>query len=47
MKQAGLAQSAFYLVRPDGYVALADEAGAPGRLAGYLDRLRRPPVTTS
>jgi len=36
--KAGLARDAAYLVRPDGYVALAVEPPtAPERLAGYLD----------
>jgi 2-polyprenyl-6-methoxyphenol hydroxylase-like FAD-dependent oxidoreductase len=34
---AGLARDATYLVRPDGYIALCDPAGAPSRLAGYFD----------
>ena len=27
---------ALYLIRPDGYVALADPAGDPGRLGRYF-----------
>jgi hypothetical protein len=34
---AGLARDATYLVRPDGYIALCDPAGAPSRLARYVD----------
>ena len=34
---AGFGQHAAYLVRPDGYVGLADEAGSPDALARYLD----------
>ena len=37
-KLAGLAQNAAYLIRPDGYVALADPAASHDTLAGYLDR---------
>ena len=35
-KAAGLANGALYLVRPDGYVALADAAGDPERLRRYF-----------
>jgi len=35
--RAGLQQDAVYLVRPDGYVALADAEGASERLRDYLD----------
>jgi hypothetical protein len=35
--RAGLARDASYLVRPDGYVALADRAQDPARLERYLD----------
>jgi len=34
--KAGLASDALYLVRPDGYVGLADEAAAPDRLERYF-----------
>jgi hypothetical protein len=34
--RAGLARSALYLVRPDGYVALADEDGSASGLHAYL-----------
>lgn len=34
----GLAHDALYLVRPDGYVALADAATEPGRLEAYARR---------
>jgi 2-polyprenyl-6-methoxyphenol hydroxylase-like FAD-dependent oxidoreductase len=37
MGRAGLKRSAVYLVRPDGYVALADPKGRPAALASYLD----------
>jgi len=33
---AGLARDATYLVRPDGYVALCDPAGAPARIEQYF-----------
>jgi hypothetical protein len=36
MRRAGLRRSAVYLVRPDGYVALADPHADPERLRGYL-----------
>ncbi len=35
-ERAGFAQGAFYLVRPDTYVALADGSGNTGTLAGYF-----------
>ena len=34
--RAGLARDAAYLVRPDGYVGLADPEGSPKALEGYL-----------
>jgi 2-polyprenyl-6-methoxyphenol hydroxylase-like FAD-dependent oxidoreductase len=36
--RAGLARDALYLVRPDGYVGLADGSSAPAALEQYLDR---------
>jgi 2-polyprenyl-6-methoxyphenol hydroxylase-like FAD-dependent oxidoreductase len=41
MQQAGLKRSALYLIRPDGYVALADSKSDPQRLREYM-RKRRP-----
>jgi hypothetical protein len=37
---AGLEKNAAYLVRPDGYVGLADPSADPARLTDYLTRLR-------
>jgi 2-polyprenyl-6-methoxyphenol hydroxylase-like FAD-dependent oxidoreductase len=37
MHDAGLALHAAYLVRPDGYVALADATANPATIAAYLD----------
>jgi hypothetical protein len=37
MNQAGLARDALYLVRPDGYVALAAADGQGEALAAFLD----------
>ncbi|MHC5539205.1 FAD-dependent monooxygenase, partial [Singulisphaera rosea] len=38
MARAGLTPGAFYLVRPDGYIALAQPDGRPARLRSYLAR---------
>ena len=37
MARAGFQKDALYLVRPDGYVALADPAADPGRLREYFN----------
>ena len=37
MSRAGLRRNAVYLVRPDGYVALADAGGTAAAIASYLD----------
>jgi len=37
MGRSGLRRSAVYLVRPDGYVALADPRGSGGAVISYLD----------
>ena len=37
MSRAGLRRNAVYLVRPDGYVALADPEGSATAIASYLD----------
>jgi len=39
MRQAGLRSAALYLVRPDGYVALADPHADPERLRHYISSL--------
>jgi 2-polyprenyl-6-methoxyphenol hydroxylase-like FAD-dependent oxidoreductase len=52
VERAGLIRGALYLVRPDGYIALADAEGDPDRLGRYFTRrgmvpsLRRDEVTT-
>jgi 2-polyprenyl-6-methoxyphenol hydroxylase-like FAD-dependent oxidoreductase len=38
MKRAGLRQNAVYLVRPDGYIALADAQGRAAAISAYLDK---------
>ena len=38
MRRAGLLPGALYLVRPDGYIALADRAADPARLRQYIAR---------
>jgi len=37
MKKASLRRNALYLVRPDGYIALADAQGNAATLQSYLD----------
>jgi hypothetical protein len=37
MRRAGLCQRALYLIRPDGYVALADRDSNPERLQNYFE----------
>jgi hypothetical protein len=37
MRRAGLSRNAVYLIRPDGYVALADPDASASRLEAYLD----------
>ena len=37
MGRAGLQRNAVYLVRPDGYVALADAEGSGAAITSYLD----------
>jgi hypothetical protein len=41
--RAGLERNAAYVVRPDGYVALADPAASPATLERYLDARRLRP----
>jgi hypothetical protein len=36
MKQAGLLRDAVYLIRPDGYVGLADAKGSVSAIGAYL-----------
>jgi 2-polyprenyl-6-methoxyphenol hydroxylase-like FAD-dependent oxidoreductase len=45
MQRAGLLQAALYLIRPDGYVALADPHADPERLRRYLRELATAPRT--
>jgi hypothetical protein len=44
MDRAGLRRNAVYLVRPDGYVALASLAADVAALASYLDMRRLLPA---
>ncbi len=44
--QAGLRRNAVYLVRPDGYVALADPEGRAAAITSYLDARTLTPVST-
>ncbi len=44
MRRAGLRRAALYLIRPDGYVALADPQADPERVLHYFDRLNYRPA---
>ena len=44
MRHAGLARNAIYLIRPDGYVALADRDARAATLRSYLDARRLRPL---
>jgi hypothetical protein len=37
MRRSGLRQDAVYLIRPDGYIGLADTDASPAKLENYLD----------
>jgi hypothetical protein len=43
MSRAGLQRNAVYLVRPDGYVALADREGGATAITSYLDARKLAP----
>jgi 2-polyprenyl-6-methoxyphenol hydroxylase-like FAD-dependent oxidoreductase len=45
MRRAGLQRNAVYLVRPDGYVALADVDGSGSRITSYLDARKLRPTS--
>jgi 2-polyprenyl-6-methoxyphenol hydroxylase-like FAD-dependent oxidoreductase len=45
MERAALRRNAAYLVRPDGYVALADGEGRAATIAAYLDARQLTPAT--
>jgi hypothetical protein len=45
MRRTGLECNALYLVRPDGYVALADPAASATKLAHYLDKRKLLPAS--
>jgi hypothetical protein len=45
MGRAGLQRNAAYLVRPDGYVALAQPDGSGAAIASYLDARKLVPRT--
>jgi hypothetical protein len=47
MRRTGLQRNAVYLVRPDGYVALADPARGARTLSSYLDVRKLTPRTPS
>ncbi|MEO8567078.1 MAG: FAD-dependent monooxygenase [Betaproteobacteria bacterium] len=47
MRRTGLRRDAVYLVRPDGYVALANAAGSAEALTAYLDVRKLKPRTPS
>jgi hypothetical protein len=45
MDRVGLQRNAVYLVRPDGYVALADPGGGATAVTDYLDTRKLRPTT--
>jgi 2-polyprenyl-6-methoxyphenol hydroxylase-like FAD-dependent oxidoreductase len=47
MRRCGLQRNALYLVRPDGYVALADDRARASVLADYLDTRKLVPMMKS
>jgi hypothetical protein len=47
MRRTGLRRGATYLVRPDGYIALADSAGSAKAVTAYLDARKLKPRTPS
>ena len=47
MERAGLLRNALYLVRPDGYVAVADQDGRATAVASYLDARKIAPALES
>ena len=44
ISRAGLQRNALYLIRPDGYVALADSAANPAAITTYLDTRKLTPA---
>jgi hypothetical protein len=44
MGRTGLRRNAVYLVRPDGYVALADPEGSAAAVTSYLDARKITPA---
>lgn len=44
MGRAGLRRDAVYLVRPDGYVAVADPKGSAAAITSYLNARRLTPA---
>ncbi len=47
MGRAGLRRNAVYLVRPDGYVGLADLEGGAAAITSYLDRRKLIPTISA
>jgi 2-polyprenyl-6-methoxyphenol hydroxylase-like FAD-dependent oxidoreductase len=47
MRKAGLTRNALYLVRPDGYVALADAGKSPATVARYMEAISGRKALTS
>lgn len=47
MKDAGLRKNAIYLIRPDGYIAMAHARGEAARLRSYLDKWHIQPLARS
>ena len=47
MKDTGLRKNAVYLVRPDGYIGLADAQGRAAAVSAYLDKNKIQPTNQS
>lgn len=46
MDRAGILRNVVYLVRPDGYVAVADPDGRAAAIASYMDARKLTPLSS-